>query len=148
MPARGVAQEKGAPSFSQVKYAGTLVAMLITEGGGFGSTGVLFVFDVRSGKQWFHSQVQFSTDYIPSPYASFVGYALDAAGDVAWIENAGETRIPPEQSTESDYLRLRTARGTRVLDIAPAISSVAIGGGEVTWVAGGISHSTPIVGTG
>ena len=122
--------------------------MLITEGGGFGSTGVLFVFDVRSGKQWFHSQVQFSTDYIPSPYASFVGYALDAAGDVAWIENAGERGISPEGSTGSDYLRLRTARGTRVLDIAPAISSVAIGGGEVTWVAGGISHSTPILGTG
>lgn len=136
------------PAFSQVKSAGTLLAMLITAGGGYGSVGDLVVFDVRSGKRRARTQVQLSTDYIPSPYASLVGYALDAAGDIAWIESAGERRIPPQESTGSDYLRLQTARGTRTLDIAAAISSVAIAGGEVTWLSGGVAHSTPLAGAG
>lgn len=133
------------PSFSQVKTAGAMFAVVVIDGGGFGSTGDLLVSNVRTGQRQFLQQVQFSTDYMPSPYADLVDYALDSAGDVGWIESVGERRIPPAESTGSDYVRLHTVTGTRTLDAASSISDVAIANGAVQWVADGVTRSAPLV---
>lgn len=132
------------PGFSHVKTAGAMFAVLVTDGGGFGSTGDLLVSNVRTGRRQFLQQVQFSTDYIPSPYANLVDYGLDAHGDVGWIESAGERRIAPAESTGVDYLRLHTVAGTRTLDAAASISDVAIANGVINWVADGVTRSASL----
>ena len=133
------------PSFDHVKTTGAMFAVVVTDGGGFGSAGDLVVSNVRTGQRQFLQQVEFSTDYLPTPYANLVDYGLESAGNVGWIEKVGERQIPPVQSTGSDYLRLHTVAGTRTLEAAPDISYVAIANGAVKWVAGGVRRSAPLV---
>jgi hypothetical protein len=131
------------PVIDHAKAAGAKVAFFTSEGSGYGSEGYLSVFDVRSGRRLFRTRVALSTDYIPSPFSALIEYALDAKGDVAWIEEVGERRIqaglPP-----SDYLRLQTAHGTLVLETASSITHVTIEGGRVDWVAEGRTRSAPL----
>jgi hypothetical protein len=131
------------PHIGSAKVARAKLAFFVEVGGGFGSEGLLSEFDVRSGRQLFNTTFALSTDYFPSKYSSLVDYALDANGDLAWIERAGERRVE-EGSTAVDYLRLHAGKGARVLESASSITHVTIEGGRVDWVAEGRTRSEPL----
>jgi hypothetical protein len=142
----------GASTREAIKSAGHYVALISSSGGEIGSDNSLRVVDVKSGSV-FHVALSEYVGYpgdssSADPDLEAIGgvighgartFALDAAGDVAWLGEAVETPGQPLQLV----LYLHDHSGTHEVAVGAAISRVAFAGGELTWKSAGVTRSAP-----
>ncbi|HEX4108367.1 MAG TPA: hypothetical protein VHX88_09555 [Solirubrobacteraceae bacterium] len=140
-PPHGRAQtvlDSPAPSAS-LKVAGPVLGFVTQFSDQYTHDESLYVYDVDQRRFLLDAPVEAWPVDTPAASPGFGGYAIDAAGDVAWIlENVGG----------GDHLVVQTASGEHTLDTAPSITAVAIAGGEVTWTADGQARSAPLTPSG
>jgi len=96
---------------------------------------LLVVVDVRSRRTLLSASVESWPLGNAAATPGFGGYAIDARGDVAWIESNGGV----------DRLTLRDSAGRRrTLEVATTITGLAIGGGEVRWLSDGTPRTAMV----
>ena len=110
--------------------------MLLVTAAASGADILLLVYDVRHGRFVLMRAVEDWPLGDPAPSPGFVGYAIDASGDVALIE----------RDAGVDTLRLRTAAAAARSTRRPTIGDLALAGGSVTWSSDGQARAAPLSG--